>query len=152
MAKRHCNLNPHVYCYYITSEYHKGSNSVCPCNTQVLKRSTLFQKIIKTLRDNKRGEYTFKEFDSLMASFGILGHFNQTLEERIIAMLHDAHLPLTFWGEATMAFVKVHNSSPTSALPHHPLLESWYGHKPSISHFRAFGSQWKFDIMLSSYQ
>ena len=41
---------------------------------------------------------------------GVAEHFNCTLEEGIIAMLHDAHLPLTFWGEAAMTFVEVHNS------------------------------------------
>ena len=74
-------------------------------------------KTIKTLQDNKGGEYTSKEFDALTASSGIFRqrtalatpqqnglaeHFNCTLEEGIIAMLHDAHLPLTFWGEAAM--------------------------------------------------
>ena len=39
-----------------------------------------------------------------------------------------------------MAFVEVHNSSPTSALPHQTPFESWHGCKPSVSHFRAFGS------------
>ena len=36
--------------------------------------------------------------------------------------MHDAHLPLTFWDEAAMTFVEVHNSSPTSVLPHQLLL------------------------------
>ena len=38
---------------------------------------------------------------------GVAEHFNRTLEEGIIAMLHDAHLSLTVWGEATMTFVEV---------------------------------------------
>jgi transposase InsO family protein len=112
-------------------------------------------KTIKTLRDDKGGEYTSKEFDLLTASSGIFRQrtapatpqqngvaerFNRTLEEGIIAMLHDAHLPPTFWGEAAMGFVQVHNCSPTSALPHHTPFQSWHGHKPSVSHFRAFGS------------
>ena len=70
----------------------------------------------------------------------VAGHFNHTLEEGIIAMLHNAHLPLTFWGEAAMTFVEVHNSSPTSTLPHQTPFESWHGYKPSVSHFRTFGS------------
>ena len=71
---------------------------------------------------------------------GVAEHFNCTLEEGIISMLHDAHFPLTFWGEAAMTFVEVHNSSPTSAFPHQTPFESWHSCKPSVSHFRAFGS------------
>ena len=58
---------------------------------------------------------------------GVAKRFNHTLEEGIIAMLQDAHLPPKFWGEAAMTFVEVHNSSPTSSLPHQTPFESWHG-------------------------
>ena len=110
---------------------------------------------IKALRDDKGGEYSSHEFASLTALSGIFRQktapgtpqqngvaerFNRTLEEGIIAMLHDAGLPPSFWGEAAGAFVEAHNCCPTSAVTDSTPFQSWHNKKPSIAHLQVFGA------------
>ena len=70
---------------------------------------------IRALREDKGGEYMGKEFDEFCAEHGIQRQHsvrarpqqngvaecaNRTMEQGIVSMLHQAGLPLTFWGEA----------------------------------------------------
>jgi hypothetical protein len=66
---------------------------------------------------------------------------NQTVESSMCALLLDAGLPLFFWPLAAQAAVHVGNKLPHSALPKNTTpFKRWFGVKPDISHFRAFGS------------
>ena len=72
---------------------------------------------------------------------GVAERFNRTLEEGIIAMLHEAKLSASFWGEALCTLVHVLNRTPSSALSTNTTpCEAWYGVKPNVSNLRIFGS------------
>ena len=71
---------------------------------------------------------------------GVAECLNRTIQERITAMLHDAHLPANFWGEAIRNYVHVHNCLPTSALSDTTPYQVWHNKKPSVAHLRVFGS------------
>ena len=109
---------------------------------------------IKILRDDKGGEYMSKEFDEFCTSEGIERQHtvrnrpqqngvseraNRTMEEGIVAMLFEAGLPLSFWGEALASFVYVWNRVSTSALTSKTPYEVFYGEKPDVSRLRVWG-------------
>ena len=104
-----------------------------------------------TLRDDKGGEYMSNELEDFCNEHGIqrqhtvrnrpqqngvAERFNRVLSEGITAMLSEAGLPPSFWGEALSALVHVLNCSPTSALPDKTPYEAFYGRKPDVSHLR----------------
>jgi hypothetical protein len=79
-------------------------------------------KQIKTLRDDKGGEYMSKEFDAFLANAGIARQHtvrnephqngvaeraNRTLAEGATAMLTESHLPASFWGHAVLEAEKM---------------------------------------------
>ncbi|GJF01035.1 hypothetical protein PsYK624_173410 [Phanerochaete sordida] len=87
---------------------------------------------IGTLHDDKGDEYIFKELEDFCNEHGIqrqhtvrnrpqqngvAERFNRVLTEGITAMLSEAGLPPSFWGEALSALVHVLNRCLTSALP-----------------------------------
>jgi hypothetical protein len=47
-------------------------------------------------------------------------------------------MPAVFWGEAVVTVVYILNRSPTKALNGMTPYEAWHGHKPTVSHLRAF--------------
>jgi hypothetical protein len=109
---------------------------------------------IKTLRDDKGGEYMSKEFDDFLAGAGIARQHtvrnephqngvaeraNRTIAERVTAMLSESNLPASFWGHGVSALVHVRNRSPTTSLDGEIPYTCFYGKKPDVSHFRVFG-------------
>ena len=107
-----------------------------------------------TLRDDKGGEYMSNELEDFCNEHGIqrqytvrnrpqqngvAERFNRMLFEGITAMLSEAGLPPSFWGEALSALLHVLNRSPTSALPGKTPYEAFYGRKPDVSHLRIWG-------------
>jgi transposase InsO family protein len=111
---------------------------------------------IKRFRcDNGRGEYNNALFLEILASSGITyepappytQHKNgvaermiRTLNTKARAMLLDAGLPMTFWGEAIKTACYLHHRTPTSSLidfksPYKLL----HGVKPRLHHLRRFG-------------
>ena len=109
---------------------------------------------IGALRDDKGGEYVSKEFDNFCAEHGIQRQHsvrarpqqngvaeraNRTMEQGIITMLHQAGLPLSFWGEALAAYIHVWNKTPTSAVSGRTPYETFYGNKPDVSMLRVWG-------------
>lgn len=58
---------------------------------------------------------------------GVAEQFNRVLAEGVTAMLSEAGLPLSFWGEAVSALVHVLNCCPTSALPGTTPFEAFHG-------------------------
>lgn len=55
-------------------------------------------------------------------------------------MLKCKKLPKSLWGEAVLTAVHILNRSPTKRLQDLTLEEAWSGSRPSVSHFRVFGS------------
>ena len=105
---------------------------------------------IKSLRDDKGGEYMSNEFNAYLAAAGITRQHtvrnephqngvaeraNRTIAEGITAMLNEAKLPASFWEYAINVFVHVHNRSPTAALSNATPFTKWHGYKPDVSHF-----------------
>ena len=110
---------------------------------------------IGILRDDKGGEYmsnSMRDFCNAEGierqhtmrnrpqQNGVAERFNRTLEEGIIAMLQEAQLPSTYWGEALCTLVYVLNRIPSSAKPGTTPYEAWFGVKPNVSNLRIFGS------------
>ena len=56
------------------------------------------------------------------------------------SMLKGKKLPLEPWGEVVTMCVHVLNSSATKSVRGKTPYECWYGRKPTVSHFRIFGS------------
>jgi hypothetical protein len=109
---------------------------------------------IKILRDDKGGEYMSKEFNQFCINEGIerqhtvrnrpqqngvAERANRTMEEGIIAMLYEAGLPLSFWGEALASFIHVWNRVSTSAVTGKTPYEVFYKEKPDVSRLRVWG-------------
>ena len=89
---------------------------------------------IGALQDDKGGEYMSNAFEAFCTTHGIsrrhtvrnrpqqngvAERFNRVLVEGITAMLAEAGLPNSFWGEALASLVHVLNRTPTST-PHPP--------------------------------
>ena len=83
---------------------------------------------MRCLRDDKGGEYMGTSFDQYLQKHGIARQHtvrnephqngvaeraNRTLGEGITALLHEAHLPPSFWLYAMNVFTYVRNMSPT---------------------------------------
>ena len=71
---------------------------------------------------------------------GVSEWMNRTLVEMARAMLSDAGLPNTYWGDAILYVTHILNCVPMQALdedltPH----EAFTGNKPSVMHLRIFG-------------
>lgn len=113
------------------------------------------QHRIGTLRDDKGGEYmsnAFKEFceehgiarqhtmRNRPQQNGVAERVNRTLKEGIAAMLHEAQLPPTSWGEALHTLVYTLIRTPRSANPGIAPYEAFFGIKPDVSNLRIFGS------------
>ncbi|KAM1746867.1 hypothetical protein COP1_013400 [Malus domestica] len=56
------------------------------------------------------------------------------------AMLHDKGMPQYLWGEAVNTTVYLMNKHPTVAVEGKTPFEAWSGRKPSVNHWRVFGS------------
>ncbi|GAB2293109.1 hypothetical protein Dimus_038245 [Dionaea muscipula] len=65
---------------------------------------------------------------------------NRTIMNMVRSMLKNKKLPLQLWAEAAATAVYLMNRSPTKGLGDVTPQEVWSGHKPSVKHFRVFGS------------
>jgi hypothetical protein len=72
---------------------------------------------------------------------GVSKHLNHTFAERIIVMLNQAGLLISFWGMAVLYLACVLNTTPSSTLSKTMFYKVWYERKPDISMYRAFGCQ-----------
>jgi transposase InsO family protein len=112
-------------------------------------------KKLKILRTDGGGEYTSKNFElfcvnngvehEVIAPYtpqhnGLAERRNRTILDMARCMVKHRNLPKTFWGEAVSTAVHILNRSPTKKLNHKVPEEVWSGKKPSVSHFKVFGS------------
>jgi transposase InsO family protein len=110
---------------------------------------------VKKLRTDGGGEYTSHEFAKFCEDEGIEHEVtapytpqhngvaerkNRSIMNMARSMLKAKHMPHKFWGEAVSTAVYIINRSPTKKLQDKTPHEAWTGLKPSVSHFRIFGS------------
>jgi len=103
----------------------------------------------KTIRSNRGGEYTSREFEEYCINEGIQKQFtaeytpqqngvskrrNRTIVEMAKTMMNEKGLPKYFWEEAVHTTVHILNRCPTKALKDKTPIEAWSGIKLSISH------------------
>jgi hypothetical protein len=112
-------------------------------------------KRIICLHDNKGGEFIGNEWDVYMQAEGIKREHtvratpqqngvaerkNCTLAECITAMLNEAKLPASFWGEALQTANLLLNISSSRSVPVGKTpFELWHGRKPLYSNLHVFG-------------
>ena len=70
---------------------------------------------------------------------GVAERLNRTLAEGVIAMLNQAKLPESYWGQAVLYLTHILNSTPTSSLSDTTSFEVWKGRKPDFTRYRIFG-------------
>ena len=109
---------------------------------------------IKCLRNDKGGEYISKEFKEFLFEHGLTSQYtvharpqqngvaeraNRTIQEHVVAMLEESHLPPLFLGEAVTAYIHVWNRCPTTSLTSKTPYELWHQKKADVSHLRVWG-------------
>ena len=73
---------------------------------------------------------------------GKIEQYIWTIEDGIQTLIADSKLPLSFWGDAALMFVYLHNRLPTSMLPNNQTLHEVINHsKPDLSHLWVWGCQ-----------
>lgn len=110
---------------------------------------------IKILRTDGGGEFCSTEMSNYCKEHGIVHEItapytpqhngiaerrNRTVLNMVRSMLRSKQLPHKFWGEATTTAAYVLNRCPTQRLIGMVPEEAWTGRKPSVSHFKVFGS------------
>lgn len=110
---------------------------------------------VKKLRTDQGREYLNKEFTLFLDQHGIhhelsttytpqqngfLERDNRTVMECARSMLHAFSLPTHLWAEAVNCAVYLLNRTTNKQLGSVTPYEKWFGHKPSVSHYRVFGS------------
>lgn len=111
-------------------------------------------KAIITLRIDRGGEFTSRDFSQFCSDNGIRRHLtapytpqqngvverrNRTLMEMTRSMLKAMKVPNYMWGEAVRHATYLINRVPTRALKNQTPYECLKGRKPSIGHIRVFG-------------
>ncbi|GAU17358.1 hypothetical protein TSUD_232340 [Trifolium subterraneum] len=112
-------------------------------------------KSIKVLRTDGGQEYTSKEFENYCKDQGIIHEVtapytpqhnglaerrNRSILDMARSMVKQKGLPHRFWGEAVSTTVYILNRSPTKKLIDKVPEEVWSKCKPSVTHFKVFGS------------
>lgn len=110
---------------------------------------------MKIIRTDGGGEYNSHEFHKFCEKEGVLHEVtapytpqhNGTAERRNItimnmirSMLRVKQMPHKFWGEAASTAVYILNRCRTKRLGNNTPEEAWTGRRPSVNHFRVFGS------------
>lgn len=71
---------------------------------------------------------------------GVAERKNRTIMNMVRCLLSEKDIPKTFWPEAVNWTVYVLNRCPTLSVKNITPEEAWSGVKPSVDHFRIFGS------------
>ncbi|KAJ3676254.1 hypothetical protein LUZ60_003666 [Juncus effusus] len=110
---------------------------------------------IKALRSDRGGEYMSTAFTSYCEEHGIKRFLtapyspqqngvakrkNRTILDMVRSMLKSKDMPKEFWAEAVQCAVYVQNRCPHAMLGEKTPQETWSGQKPTVSHFKVFGS------------
>jgi hypothetical protein len=154
------------FCYWVTfiDDYsrwctivllHKKSDTLAAFKTYKAFLEKQTGKQIICLHDNKGGKFIGNEWDVYMQAEGIKRKHtvratpqqncvaerkNRTLAECITAVLNEAKLPASFWGEALQTANLLLNISPSRSVPVGKTpFKLWHGCKPLYSNLRVFG-------------
>ncbi|GAU22886.1 hypothetical protein TSUD_376970 [Trifolium subterraneum] len=110
---------------------------------------------IKKLRTDGGGEYVSNEFAKFCEQEGIIHEItapytpqhngiaerkNRSIMNMARSMLKGKGMPNRFWAEAAATSVYIINRCPTKKLLDKTPYEAWTGAKPSVGHFKVFGS------------
>ncbi len=144
------------YSRFTTGFYIKHKSETLTCwriyAERVKNISGSYPRIIRS--DNGR-EYKNNEFDMYLKSIGterqltvpytpeqngVSERLNKTIFGRARAMLIDANLPHSFWGEATNTAIFLKNRITSTANPDKTPYELWYNRKPSVIKLVPFGT------------
>lgn len=144
------------YSRYVTVFIIEKKSDVFNCFKQYLVNAEKqLNKKLRCVRFDNGTEFVNKEFEMYLKNFGIkiertsiespemnsiTERFNRTVIEGVRAMLHESGLQLRFWAEAVNAFVHISNRCEHKLTDGLTPYEIWTGRKPSVRHFRAFGS------------
>ena len=120
--------------------------------------STQFNTKVKCLCSDRGGEYLSAEFTKYLKSKGterrvtvhntpehngVAERLNQTLVERVRAMMHASGMPKSLWGEAVMHVTWVKNRTSTRRLGKKTPYEMLYQKKPNLENVPVWGCQVK---------
>ena len=109
---------------------------------------------VKCLKSDNGGEYVNELFEKFLTDNDIVPRFtsphtpqsnsyserfNRVLGERTRAMLRGSYLPNMLWSEAMQATTYLYNRTIGPGDPSKTPYELLFGHKPDISHLRAYG-------------
>lgn len=99
-----------------------------------------YQGVMATLlRDSGTTHLTSAAYSH--ESNGLVEGQNRTLKDTARALLYQANLPSSLWTKAVAAACEIRNRLPHSSLPNQiSPHEAFFGSKPSLSHFKVFGS------------
>ena len=119
---------------------------------------TQFNIKVKHLRSDRGGEYLSAEFTKYLKSKGterrvtmhdtpehngVAERLNQTLVERVRAMMHASGMPKSLWGEAVMHVTWVKNCTSTRRLGKKTPYEMLYQKKPNLENIPVWGCRVK---------
>jgi hypothetical protein len=106
------------------------------------------------LRSDNGGEYISQDFSDFCIEAGIKREYivpynpqqngvaerkNRYIVEAVKVMIHDQHLPMFLWAEASMTVVYVQNISPHNTLRNITPEEAFIGVNLEVGHFKIFG-------------
>lgn len=72
-------------------------------------------------------------------SNGVAERFNRTILTRARSLMIQSNIPLSYWGEAVLHAVHLHNVTPTSTLNWSTPYEAVFKRIPNVSYLRTFG-------------
>ena len=113
-------------------------------------------KKLKKFRTDHGGEFMSGEFIAFCKEHGIKRQLtnahtpqqngvvkrkNRTIVEMARSMLNGKGLPNSFWAEAVNTIVYILNRSATKVVDGKTPQEAYSGKKPSVAHFKVFGSE-----------
>ncbi|KAJ3705098.1 hypothetical protein LUZ61_008803 [Rhynchospora tenuis] len=111
--------------------------------------------LIKALRSDRGGEFTSTIFETFCKEHGIRRPLtapyspqqngvaerkNRTILDMVRCLLKTKNMPKEFWAEAVQCAVYVQNRCKHASLEDMTPEEAWSGQKPTVKHFKVFGS------------
>lgn len=121
----------------------------------VAQATAHFDLKVNSLYCDNGGEYFSTAFQNFCSEKGIAYHptirytpqlngvaerMNRTLVQKARAMIHNAKLEQSYWGEAILTATYLINREPTNALGTNKTpFEMWYNKKPNVENLKVFG-------------
>jgi len=114
-----------------------------------------FSQRVKEFQSDNGGEFLSSAFTAALDVAGITHHLSvpymhqqnstvehviHTIEGHLLAMLHHAGLPQTYWGEVALTAAYLHNRTESCTLPPgRTPYEMLHGQRPNLSHLHVWG-------------